>query len=616
MTLTDTSASARAGTAPTSTALAAANTDDAALAGEVFDAWLAGLAAALEGGDADGFAGCFAPDGWWRDILTFTWEFRTFGGPEEIADGMRAALATIAPKNVRRALDRTAPRLVKRSGKRCVEAYFDVDTAAGRSTGFARIELDAGSPLDSKAFLLLTALQELHGFEERIGERRPTGVEYSQHFGGDNWLDRRIKDAEYADHDPEVLIVGGGQAGLILGARLRQFGVDALIVERHPRIGDNWRTRYHSLTLHNQTWANELPYVAFPPTWPTFLPKDKLAGFLESYAEFMELNTWTGTEFTGASYDEAAQTWTATVRRADCSSRTLTVPHLVLATGSVAGKPNWPDLPGLDTFAGEVMHSNNFTTGTSWAGKRAIVIGTGNSGHDVAQELHSYDAAAVTMVQRSPTCVVSLVPSGTMVYSLYSEGPPNADIDLITAAIPYPVLQNSYQFITRSTCRLDSELLQRLNDAGFETDFEPDATGFHMKYLRRGGGYYINVGCSDLIADGEIGLVQARDMVRFTPDGLLMSDGTLVEADLVVLATGYENQQELIRRMLGDEVAERVGPVWGFDEQGFMRAMWKRTGQDRFWLMGGALNESRFYSRTLACQIKADLEGLLPARAS
>lgn len=588
---------------------------DSDLADEVFDAWLSEFGAALESGDSAGVASCVSEDGYWRDMLSFTWEFRTFSGRDEVETGMRTALAEVSPKAVRRSPDRTAPRLVKRSGRRCVEAYFDFDTEVGRSSAFTRIVLDDADPAASRSFLLLTALQELHGFEEKIGERRPSGVEYSQHFGGDNWLDQRVKDAEYSDRDPEVLIVGGGQAGLILGARLRQFGVDALIVEKHPRIGDNWRTRYHSLTLHNQTWANELPYVDFPPTWPTFLPKDKLAGFLESYAEFMELNTWTSCEFTGADFDEESKVWTARVTRADGSERVLRVPHLVLATGSVAGKPRWPALPGLDGFTGEVMHSNNFTTGTEYAGKRAIVIGTGNSGHDVAQELHSYGAERVTMVQRSPTCVVSLVPSGTMVYALYSEGPPNADIDLITASIPYPVLQNSYQWITKTTCRLDQELLDRLNAAGFETDFEPDGTGFHMKYLRRGGGYYINVGCSDLIADGEIDLVQARDIEAFTKTGLRMSDGTEIESDLVVLATGYENQQELVRRILGDEVADKVGPIWGFDEDGFMRNMWKRTAQERFWIMGGALNESRLYSRSLALQIKADLEGVLPARA-
>jgi cation diffusion facilitator CzcD-associated flavoprotein CzcO len=287
----------------------------------------------------------------------------------------------------------------------------------------------------------------------------------------------------------------------------------------------------------------------------------------------------------------------------------------VLATGSVSGVPHVPRLPGLDSFDGEVVHSSAFASGIPYRGKRAIVVGTGNSGHDVAQDLYSNGAAGVTIVQRSPTCVVSLVPSGTLVYALYSEGPVE-DIDLITASIPYPVLRQTYQWLTKKTCELDSELLDGLEAAGFETDFEPDGTGFHMRYLRTGGGYYINVGCSDLIADGKIRLVQARDLAGFAPTGLRLDDETVLDADLVVLATGFENQQEGVRRLLGDDIAERIGSIWGFDENGFMRNMWRRTSQEGFWIMGGALNEARLYSRFLAVQIKADLEGILPPKAS
>jgi hypothetical protein len=206
------------------------------------------------------------------------------------------------------------------------------------------------------------------------------------------------------------------------------------------------------------------------------------------------------------------------------------------------------------------------------------------------------------------------VPSGTLVYGLYSEGPVE-DIDLITAAIPYPVLRESYRWLTARTCRLDSEILDGLTAVGFELDFGEDQTGFHMKYLRQGGGYYINVGCSELIAQRRIALVHARDIATFSPAGLQLADGTCIPADLVVLATGYERQSAGIRRLCGDAVADRVGEVWGFDEQGFMRSMWTRTGQDRFWLMGGAMNECRLFSRFLALQIKADLEGLLPRPA-
>jgi hypothetical protein len=208
--------------------------------------------------------------------------------------------------------------------------------------------------------------------------------------------------------------------------------------------------------------------------------------------------------------------------------------------------------------------------------------------------------------------VVSLVPSGTMVYALYSEGPSNDDIDLITAAIPYPVLRDTYQWLTKRTCELDKDLLDRLHAVGFETDFEPDGTGFHMKYLRKGGGYYINVGCSDLIADGEIALRHARDIDRFEREGLRFADGTTVEADLVVLATGYDNLQEGVRRVLGDEIADRVGPIWGFDDHGAMRNMWMRTPQPGFWVMGGSLIDARLYSTFLAVQIKAEIDGVFP----
>jgi cation diffusion facilitator CzcD-associated flavoprotein CzcO len=582
------------------------------LAAGVFHRWLEAYAAAVESGNAALAADQFVEDGFWRDIISFSWSYRTFSGRGEIERALQLSLPDVRPHNFRVAADRIPPRVVKRSARLLVEGFFDFDTAAGRGTGFARLMHDGSETSESKVWLLLTTLQELHGFEEQVGARRPTGVQYSTNFSGDNWLDQRRKAQQYIDRDPDVLVIGGGQAGLSIAARLGQIGVDALVIERTDRVGDNWRNRYHSLTLHNETWANGLPYLPFPPNWPTFLPKDKLAGWLEGYAEFMELNVWTGADFVGATFDEGAARWTAQIARSDGTTRTLNVAQVVLATGSASGVAKLPALPGLGDFTGEILHSSQFSSGIPYAGKRAVVVGTGNSGHDVAQELQSNGAAAVTIVQRSPTCVVSLVPSGTMVYSLYSEGPAE-DIDLITAAVPYPVLRESYQWLTKKTCALDKDLLDSLNAVGFETDFGVDETGFHMMYLRQGGGYYINVGCSDLIADRKIDLLRMRDVESFTATGLRLRDGTELACDLVVLATGYENQQEGVRRMFGDDVADKVGVVWGHNEDGFMRNMWSHTAQARFWIMGGSLMECRQYSRFLALLIKADLEGLLPA---
>jgi cation diffusion facilitator CzcD-associated flavoprotein CzcO len=577
-----------------------------------FARWVQEFNEALCSGDPERIADHFVDDGYWRDILSFTWGFQTFTGRQEIVGGLTGTLAQVHPRAARVAADRQSAKLVSRSAKRVIEGYFDFDTSIGRGTGFVRLLFNdhEAEPETPKLWILLTTLQEIRGFEERIGDRRPTGNEYSMEFGGENWLDRRKKAQKYEDHEPEVLIIGSGQAGLCLAARLTQIGVDALIIERNDRVGDNWRNRYHSLTLHNEVWANSLPYLPFPPNWPTFVPKDKLAGWLEAYAEIMELNVWCGAEFIGGTYDGTARLWTARVKWSGME-RELHAPHLVFAIGSVSGVPNIPSLPGIEDFEGDVIHSSQFSTATKYQGTRALVIGTGNSGHDVAQELFSDGAAEVTLMQRSPTCVVSLEPSGTMVYELYSTGPIE-DIDLITASIPFPVLQDSYQWLTKRMCDLDRELLDRLNKVGFRTDIGEDKTGFHMKYLRQGGGYYINVGCSNLIADGNIGVVQAHDLETFVPSGVRFTDGSMLHADVVVLATGYKNVQEGIRRLLGEDVADTIGPVWGFNDQGFMKNMWSRTHQEHFWIMGGALNESRLYSKFLALQIKADLEGILP----
>lgn len=442
-----------------------------------------------------------------------------------------------------------------------------------------------------------------------MGARRPRGDDYAATFGGENWLDRRRVAQEYADSSPEVLVVGGGQGGMSLAARLGQLGVDTLVVDRMQRVGDNWRRRYHSLALHNEVWVCHLPYLPFPPTWPVYVPKDMLADWFEAYARAIELNFRTGTEFVSGTYDERAQRWTVVLKRADGAERILHPGHLVLATG-VSGIPKRPDLPGLDGFGGVVMHSSAYTDGSAFRGKRALVVGSGNSGHDVAQDLHGH-GADVTLVQRSPTTIVSVEPAAQKIFALYSEGPSTEDCDLLSVSIPYPVLVKAYQMLTRVTSELDEELLAGLAAAGFQTDSGWDGTGFHMKYLRYGGGYYLNVGCSDLIVAGDVDVLPSSEIATFTDGGVLLEDGTSRPVDLVVLATGYRPIQDGVRKLLGDEVADRVGPVWGFDEDGDLRNMWRRTAQEGLWFMAGSLAQCRTYSRFLALQVKACQEDII-----
>ena len=551
--------------------------------------WLGRFESALASGDEALLRSLFRDDCHWRDVLAFTWRIGTASGIGNVVHGLKDPPAA---SGFRTDPARTPPRHATRAGVKSIEAMFRFDMAHATGNGVVRL-----FPEDGKAWTLLTALDDLKGHEEHTGERRPRGFAYSRDFAGPNWLDLRKKSSLYQDRDPTVLIVGGGQAGLSIAARLRQRDIDALIVDRWPRVGDNWRRRYHALTLHNQVHVNHLPYMPFPPSWPVYIPKDKLANWFELYVEAMELDYWTGTELESGRYDARERRWSVTLNQGG-RKRAMHPRHVVLATG-VSGIPHVPDIPALRNFRGKVIHSGQYEDGEAIGAKRAVVIGTGNSGHDIAQDLYSA-GAEVTLVQRSPTLIIQCDPSAQLVYSLYSEGPPLEDCDLITASVPFTVAKKGHQLATAQARELDRELLQRLEARGFRLSDGPEGAGWQFLYLTRGGGYYFNVGCSDLIADGKIRLVQFAELEQALPG-----------ADLVVLATGWKGQEALVERLFGEDVARRVGPIWGFRDDMELRNMFQRTAQPGLWFIAGSFAQSRIYSKYLALQIQAAELGLL-----
>lgn len=541
----------------------------------------------------------FLEDSYWRDAVGLGPGLQTLCGRREVSGTLAEALA--ASGDVRFGIDpAVSPHWVTRVETETLEIFFTFETRTGRGRGILRLCQDADGTL--KAWTLLTALEEIKGHEERSGANRPTGQSHSRDFRGPNWLDQRQSAQSYADRDPAVLVIGGGQAGLAIAARLTQMCVDTLIVDKNARIGDNWRNRYHALTLHNQVQVNHLPYMPFPPGWPTYIPKDKLANWFEAYVEAMELNFWTGTELTGGHYDEAEGHWIVTLRR-DGVERTMRPRHIVMATG-VSGIPNIPEIPTIENFEGPVLHSSRYQDGEDWTGKRAIIIGTGNSGHDIAQDLTS-SGAHVTLVQRSPTLVVNIEPSAQLPYKIYGEGLATEECDLIATSMPTPLMRKAHQAYTSEAKLLDKPLLDRLEARGFRLDFGDDETGWQFKYLTRGGGYYFNVGCADMIADGKVDLVQYADIDGFTKSGAVLRDGSHVDADLIVLSTGYQRQEILIAKLFGQGVADRVGQIWGFGDGEELRNMYCETDQPGLWFIAGSLAQCRINSKYLALQIKA-----------
>lgn len=568
--------------------------------------WLAAFEAALAARDTAGIAALFHEEAQWRDILAFTWHFTPTGGRDAVAARLAAAQGEIQAHGFHLPPDRRAPKAATRLGIESTEAIFGFHTAHGRGAGLLRLAPDAEG---MKAWHISTTLEALEGWEEQIGDNRPTGAAYSRNFGGDNWADVRRKAAAYEDRDPTVLVIGGAQAGLAIAARLNQQGVDTLVVEKWGRIGDSWRRRYHSLALHNSTHINHLPYMPFPPTWPKYIPKDMLGNWFEFYADAMEINCWTSTEFTGGHWDEAAQCWEARVRREDGSERVLRPRHLVFANGASA-YPLIPEIAGLADFQGDVIHSEGFDSGAAWAGKRALIIGTGSSANDIALDLHSH-GVNTTLVQRGSTTVVSINPSARLNETVWNEPGALEDADQVASAATPPLVMKGYKAVVKRMVELDREMIDGLKSIGFKHDMGEDDTGHQVKYYTRGGGYNLDAGSSALMIKGEIGLLQFDRIERFVAEGARLKDGSTVPADLIVLSTGYYPQVELVRRALGEAMVERIGPVWGFGPDGELNNMYKRTPQQGLWFIAGGLAPCRIYSKYLALQIKATELGKL-----
>jgi putative flavoprotein involved in K+ transport len=567
--------------------------------------WLNTLNSALAKSDEGLIKTLFAGDCHWRDLLAFTWSITPTAGAANIASLMLSKQAQVKARDFKLAEGRLGPRRLKRTGIDVIESVIQFETELGRCFGVLRLLLEH----PGQAFQFLTSLHELKGHEEQIGERRPTGAAYSRNFGGTNWQDQRIASQAYTDRDPTVLVVGGGQAGLSVAASLVLIGVDTLVIDKYPHIGDSWRKRYHSLALHNVTDLNHLPYLPFPENWPSYLPKDMVGNWLEIYAQTMEINNWTSTELATATYNEEIARWTAVLKNnVTGTERTVRPKHIIFANGLV-GLPRIPKLPGLEDFTGEVMHTSSFTSGAKWKGKRALVLGTGTSAHDVAQDLHS-NGVQTTMIQRGSTTVVSIDPSLKLTYALY-EGIALEDGDLLSSVNTLEVTKRNFKQTSARMIELDKKLINDLIACGFKWDNGENDTGYQMKIRTRYGGYYLNAGCSDLIISGAIGLCQHEQIDTFVENGALLKDGTIKQADLIVMATGFVPQEEVVKQLLGEEVAQKIGPVWGLAPDGEMNNMWRRTSQKGLWFVGGSFTNCRIYSRYVAIQIKALEEGLL-----
>jgi putative flavoprotein involved in K+ transport len=576
---------------------------------QILSRWLEQFATALTNQDIAAVTRLFHTDSYWRDILAFTWNIKTMEGTGAIALMLGATLTQTAPGNW------AANGETEVQGD-TLTVNITFTTATAQGTG--RISLK-----DGLCHTLLTVLDDLHGHEEPRHKTRPIGIEHVANRNRKTWTATRANEvARLGELDqPYVLIVGGGQGGLALGARLRQLDVPTLIVDQNPRTGDSWRNRYRSLVLHDPVGYDHMPYLPFPQNWPVFTPKDKMGDWLECYAQIFELNIWQSTTCDNAHYDSAKNEWQVQVTR---QGKTITLhpKHLVFATGAY-GPPLLPDWSGQQDFQGQLIHSSDYQNADAFLGKTCVVVGAGSSAHDIALDL--WEAGTnVTMVQRSSTTVVRSDTLMKLGFEIYSEeaqarGIDVEQADLIAAATPFTLFCDGQKQLYQKIRTKDADYYARLTASGFALDFGEDDSGLMMKALRTASGYYIDVGASELIASGEIKVSSGAGVSSLTPTGLTLDNGQHIAADVIIACTGYQSMHETMATIVSREAADATGPCWGLGSgvrgdpgpwQGELRNMWKPTAVNALWYHGGNLALSRFYSRFLALQLKARMEGI------
>ncbi|CAD6550760.1 hypothetical protein LMG27952_05064 [Paraburkholderia hiiakae] len=566
---------------------------------------------ALTEGRINDAVSMFAQDCYWRDLVAITWNIKTVEGRDQIREMLEAQLASVKPSNFHVTKGESATE-----ADGVLESWISFETATGRGYGLVRFK-------DGLIWTLLTAMIELKGHEEKSGFTRPLGAKHGQKIGARTWKEEREEETRSLGYEkqPYVLVIGGGQGGIALGARLRQLGVPTIILEKNERGGDSWRKRYKSLCLHDPVWYDHLPYLDFPRNWPVFAPKDKIGDWLEFYTRVMELNYWTHSTAKSAKWDDQSKEWIVTVDR-DGEEVILRPKQLVFATG-VSGKPNIPQFKGRERFDGDQHHSSQHPGPDGYKGRKVVVIGSNNSAHDICAALHE-NGIDVTMVQRSSTHIVK---SDTLMDlglgSLYSEqalanGVTTNKADMIFASLPYRIMHEFQIPIYEKIRERDADFYASLEKAGFKLDFGSDGSGLFLKYLRRGSGYYIDIGASQLIIDGKVKLASG-EVSEITGNSVKLDDGREIPADVIVYATGYGSMNGWVADLINQEIADKVGKVWGLGSdtpkdpgpwEGEQRNMWKPTQQEALWFHGGNLHQSRHYSLYLALQLKARMEAI------
>ncbi|CAI7632016.1 unnamed protein product [Penicillium glandicola] len=596
------------------------------------------LNSALARDDAEALEDCFLKDqAYWKDQLALTYHLRTFRTPGIIA-------ASLLETNKLRAIrgditiDGGAIFLPITPDLQFIDCGIAFQTSSPAATCKGKVVLlpvkGLNDTVEWKIWVLSTILRELDIQEEDETLLDSPG--------------RQFGDSE--SFETEVFIIGGGNAAIALAARLKALGVESVMAERNAHAGDNWALRYDSMRFHVPTSLCHLPYMDYDKKLqiPHRLSRDDLAYQVRRYVKAFNLNMITSAQIQWTEYDPSTKRWTVKFQTS-AGQHTATSKHVVMATGIGSQKVNIPSIADGHLYKGTSIHSEKYKNPEllkEKGAKSVIVIGSANTAFDILEDCHAA-GLQTTMNVRSPTYMVPIDyvdnPAGLGCYDAGVEAADNLFMTLPTF-IDGQLSRGLFAHFASQ----EPDRYKALAAAGFPVLDSNSPECFLMQNLiERAGGYYTDTGGTKLIEEGKAGIKANVEPVAFTATGLRFSDGSHIDVDVVIWCTGFSDKNvcdtaaEILggspghtfdsvqngksrvddidseahgKQKLGPhEIAARIDATWGVDSEGEIRGLWKRQSRlDGFWVTGGFTQQHRWYSRTLALQIKAALEGILP----
>ncbi|KAK1765600.1 hypothetical protein QBC33DRAFT_579352 [Phialemonium atrogriseum] len=527
----------------------------------------------------------------WRDVFALTGSTRTFYLADTVSEKW-TSLTRLLECGAFEYKQGSAKTMRMGDESAWVEARYTFEVIAKPArtcTAMLSLVLEAG---EWKIWVIRTILDQLRGHPnvDRLNPD-PTSIAAGQSAAG----------STSEANNFECAIIGAGQAGLSVAGRLKALGVSYVVLEKNQAVGDNWRLRYESTKPH-------LPFDrTFPDHYPVFLTKYDLAKGYSDWAGKFGINVWLGTTLQSGQWHADQKVWDLRLLR-NGKETAVKATHVVMAVGAGGQIPVMPTYPGADKFRGVILHSGEYDSAGAWKGKNGIVVGTANTAHDVADDMLEAGLSSVTMVQRSPTYVLPCEYFLKITEDTYNTTSDTDNSDMMSLTGPLAVARLMSNIALNGMARAEPDRFDALEKAGFRVIRYGDII---YQLFERFGGHYMDVGASAKIAKGLIKIKSDALPTSYTEDGLLFDDGTELKADAIVHATGFVgNLRDVVRDIFGDEVSARVEDFWGLDSEGEIKGAFKASGQPQLWFHGGPCGHARYFSRFVALQIRAELDGV------